>query len=199
MRPIVILASFPRSGNTFVRQILKEAFDCESFTPYPDEWQTEHLGGHVSRAGFIGVPVVFLKTHCIHSRAENIWHIVRDGRDAYSSWNAMKKRVDKLSAWGEFVLDVDKRATVTSRYEDLIVDPIGVVSDAIDRMHLSHLLPLKSRALTAFDDLHLLNPAFFRRGVVGNYRNEMDDVEEFERLNREALERFGYQLDGVAQ
>lgn len=81
------------------------------------------------------------------------------------------------------------------RFEELIVDPIGVVSDAVRRV-APHLLPQTQPTIPTFEQLHDVDPQFFRRGIPGTHRDEMS--KELKELswscadNRSAVRRAGY-------
>jgi len=188
----VFLASFPRSGNTFVRQILFEAFNIRSYTVAEHEPQTNWIGGFAGSADWSEVPVAFIKTHETTQTGGRTWHIVRDGRDAmasYAKWLPALSRV-KASDWGQKVMALDATAHVTTKFETLLRDPIGEVQFAIDMLGLIKHLPRISDTLTPFSVLQRRDPHHWRKGVTGD-RSGLD-VAAFERLNRDALEHFGY-------
>lgn len=192
-KPIIVIASYPRSGNTFVRQILLEAFNCKSMTTYPDEHITSHLGDYLPHAKF-DQPVSFVKTHSEKHDVHPVWHIVRDGRDAVSSYRHMASGSKlNIDDWQNCVMKIDQHATVTTRYEDLIANPIGEVDKALVAFGVADLLPLKNTVLTSFEELHERSPSFWRKGRVGSWRDEMNDAEEFEAANSLALQHFGYE------
>lgn len=190
------LASFPRSGNTFVRQVLFEAFDCPTLTAYQDEHQTAHLGGYVGNyAG--GLNVVFVKTHSMRvtEMGGRIWHIYRDGRDAFASFQAMKKtETSDVSLWGQYIDAVHSAADISTRYEDLLNDPIGEVQKALTALNVDSKLPQTGSTLSTFEDLQKRNPEFWRRGEVGSHRDELQEgkAAEFSRLNGRQLRKLGY-------
>jgi len=62
---VVWLVSYPRSGNTFVRQVLFEVWGIPTFTVYPQERETQDLGGFIGDVNTTGLPVVFVKNHSL--------------------------------------------------------------------------------------------------------------------------------------
>lgn len=95
MPDVIWLASYPRSGNTFFRAVLKFAFDIPSFDiyhlrrPFRGGDVSEELGltdGALSRNPATGRRVYVLKTHQSAPKDENPGiYLIRDGRDALVS------------------------------------------------------------------------------------------------------------------
>jgi hypothetical protein len=104
---IVWLASFPRSGNTFLRSVLRQAFGLYSYSIYNDindigsNHDVRHAVGHL----FINDPIeqfyeesmrspeiVPIKTHEPPTDSATAIYVVRDGRAALVSyWNFLRK------------------------------------------------------------------------------------------------------------
>jgi glycosyltransferase involved in cell wall biosynthesis len=95
---IVWLASYPRSGNSFLRVILKSAFDIPSDSVYPP--RSDVSGGVLCevRDGFVpgrslgdmalAADLCFLKTHELPGDDDYpALYVVRDGRDAIVSYS----------------------------------------------------------------------------------------------------------------
>jgi hypothetical protein len=105
---IVWLASYPRSGNTLLRQILSQAFGLKTYSRYNDHADIGVLPelaaatGHVSYQGSWSTfyarataspKVIFVKTHDPPSDDAPAIYVVRDGRAAAVSWmHKMKPR-----------------------------------------------------------------------------------------------------------
>jgi hypothetical protein len=104
---LVWLASYPRSGNTLLRQVLKTCFDltsCEGLEPVPADFRTRKPDGscdEFSGSYFVeGDPetfydrartdpeLVLIKTHQLPRDAEKAIYVVRDGRLALQSFTA---------------------------------------------------------------------------------------------------------------
>ncbi|MFO7721996.1 MAG: sulfotransferase domain-containing protein, partial [Bacteroidales bacterium] len=137
------LASFPRSGNTFVRNILFDVFGLESAT-----FDIDDHGGLLEE-DYGNFPVV--KTHMLPSRlipydpGIKAVYLVRDGRDAMVS--IAHHRSDIITPGSDFIANMQaaiyaekgsffggwsknvsewiQRADLVIRYEDLITDTIG--------------------------------------------------------------------------
>jgi hypothetical protein len=110
---IVWLASYPRSGNTMLRSMLKQAFGTGTYSMYDDRTDIgaraevgQEIGHKALGSSFrefyyreIATPgLVFVKTHNEPGDANRAIYIVRDGRSSIVSWYNMliraKKRTD---------------------------------------------------------------------------------------------------------
>jgi len=141
---MIFLSSFPRSGNTFLRNILFEVYGLES-----GEF---HLNAaHALDDNLTAYPVV--KTHELPSKLNEFdpnipaIYLVRDGRDSVCSM--AHHRSDLVSPGSDYVKNLKtaiiaakgsffggwsrnaedwlERADLVIRFEDLIRDPIGTV------------------------------------------------------------------------
>lgn len=100
---IVWLASYPRSGNTLLRTILRQCMDYESYDDQVDEslrsanstLEAEKISGHITLPDvwdkFYGPAVasespVFVKTHLPPKDEQRAIYVVRDGRKALLSY-----------------------------------------------------------------------------------------------------------------
>lgn len=199
---MIVLASFPRSGNTFFRNVLYEVYGVSSghFHPKLGTKQGDHP---------------LLKTHVLpdflppHYRELPSVYLIRDGRDcmvslAHSRRNitasgsnyllnltgAVLARGDAATgSWSCNVAAWTARAALVIRYEDLIRDPIteteklrGIMDlPAPDRDRLPSFESLKGgtprygsggRHKTV-EEKRARAQHFFRRGVAGAYKDEM--------------------------
>ena len=105
---IVWLASFPRSGNTFLRIVLHRHFGIRSAVVYDFDGVAERVGREL--VGFQDRPasynemrgsdeIHFIKTHrqrddCVHE-ADRAICLVRDGRDALVSYAHLRSTQDR--------------------------------------------------------------------------------------------------------
>jgi hypothetical protein len=96
---IVWICSYPRSGNTFLRIVLKQLYGVHTSVVYDVDGVAERLGremvGYTDRAGTLDAmrssqEVYFVKTHRQRDddvdEADRAICLVRDGRDAVVSW-----------------------------------------------------------------------------------------------------------------
>ncbi|MEM8584903.1 MAG: sulfotransferase domain-containing protein, partial [Bacteroidota bacterium] len=142
--PMIWLASFPRSGNTFFRNVLYEVYGLSSSTYHKDPQR-------VHDPDFASAPVV--KTHLLPAQLpESLQdkpsvYIVRDGRDSLVSIAHHRKDIvapgtdfynnvieatlaqgrSFFGGWSENVNQWTAKADVIIRFEDLIRDPIREV------------------------------------------------------------------------
>jgi hypothetical protein len=217
----VWLASFPRSGNTFARFVLKEVYGIASDTAYSSE-----AGGRLAR--FLAETAGdqpseqpwFTKTHEIVPPDESspAVYVVRDGRDAYVSYAHFARQTDAaglaamsyeevlrmlvssrdhFGGWSRHVDTWTRRArTALVRYEDLLADPAGAIQRGCT--DLGVVLPEPSGQLTAIDELRTKDPLNFRKGRAASWKDEMPaDVERiFWEIHGATMTRLGYARNG---
>ena len=215
---MIWLASYPRSGNTYIRIILHEVYGIKS-SEYHQEKKIKLNPKYQS------FPVV--KTHLLPSQLKSNQndipsiYLVRDGRDALVSLAHHKKDfydkktnfLDNLheailaeegsyfGGWGKHVQEWSSRASVIIHFEDLIANPIL----SIDKMRPFIDLPQARRSAPNFQDLRTKRfkygrgwkknrEKFFRRGVSGAWKDEMpDDLQQlFWKLHGDSMVSLGY-------
>lgn len=158
----VLLASYPKSGNTWLRFIMSnlsreignhaEPVDFHSVARYvPEIRRNRGLERRIETAGF----PLFLKTHSPYIAGFSPYRsvvIVRDPADTLVSYHrhlseAAGKRLPPLSsfvhhwrygctAWREWYAEWLERADYVIRYEDLLDDPVGEVDKALRALDL---------------------------------------------------------------
>ncbi len=221
MRKMIWLASFPRSGNTFARNVLYQSYGLVSTEVNLDSLQ--YSSTHEE------YPVV--KTHLrpgqvpLRSAGHVVIYLVRDGRDALVSiahhrTNIVAPGSDFLEnleeairaeegsyfgGWGLNVAEWMERADVVIRFEDLIQDPIG----QLERLREFIDLPQPEKeALPTFSSQKFGNPKygpqkgenqlFFRKGKSNGWKEEMPDHLEqlFWKKHGRVMQALGYQRSG---
>ena len=190
---IVWLASYPRSGNTFFRNILFHVYGIESLTYHlqnKDELDRSALEKRT-----------FVKTHLTPDQipileGDQVIYLVRDGRDSVLSRAHRKKNmVDRFSnfkvnlinfissqypggSWSGHVSSWAKYATVTVKFEELIKDPIGQTK------RIEECMPMPSpdwAQMPTFESQKQGNAryvtgnstVFFRKGKIGSWKEEI--------------------------
>ena len=171
---MIWLASFPRSGNTFFRNVLYEVYGIESSTyhkestyPVDDKYDQYQV----------------VKTHLLPSQLEpndpsvKSVYLVRDGRDSLVSTAHHRKdivspnsdfevnllesiiapRGSHFGGWSENVRQWNERADIIIRFEDLIADPIKEVEKLRSIMDLP--TPQIDK-LPSFKDLKFGSPKY---------------------------------------
>src|SRR5690349_13748869 len=104
---IIWLASFPRSGNTFLRILLHRLYGVQSSVVYDVDGVARRLGdgavGYIDRPGSYDEmrannAVHFVKTHRQRDadidERDGAISLVRDGRDSLVSWARMQSEAD---------------------------------------------------------------------------------------------------------
>ena len=215
---MIWLASFPRSGNTFFRNILYQVYGLESSTfhrdpqyPVIENYQT----------------YPFVKTHLLpadvvpNDPAIKKVYLLRDGRDALISMAHHKKDIIKpgtdfynnllesilgwedvdFAGWSENVKQWLSVADLVIKYEDLIADPLKQVEQL---RQLIDLPEPNAEQLPTFEKLKFGDPQYggergrqdraFRRGEAGGWKDEMPPElhQLFWELHGDAMELAGY-------
>lgn len=208
---IVWLASFPRSGNTFLRILLQEFYGISSndiYHMYDHSKSVDVAPGLEKNLKSMSMEemgqsetVYFLKTHDLPNDDYPALYLVRDGRDAYVSYTHFvlsfepQQRLrslfrkwffhrqlsdllvnDPFGGWSANVAAWTQRSAPTAviRFEDLIADPIAVVQRGL--AEIDYRPPQTSDAsVPEFDALRQNAPAFYRKGKVGGWREEMPE------------------------
>ncbi|MDX1686167.1 MAG: sulfotransferase domain-containing protein, partial [Saprospiraceae bacterium] len=200
---MIWLASFPRSGNTFFRNVLYEVYGMESSTYHIDP-------GRKLDQNYDQYPIV--KTHLLPHELDpanaNIpaVYLVRDGRDALVSLAHHRKDIvepgsdyehnlleaviarggSHFGGWSENVRAWLERADIVIRFEDLIQDPI---QEAEKLRNIIELPKPRTDRLPDFEKLKHGQPKYgggassqfdpqkakrhFRKGMIGSYQDEM--------------------------
>lgn len=150
---IVWVCSYPRSGNTFLRIVLKQVYGVRTSVIYDVDGVAERLGrdlvGYTDRAGTLNAmrasaEAHFVKTHRQRDQdvdeADPAICLVRDGRDAMVSWARMLTEHDPSRFERELRTLINRQA------------PVGTGNWG--RNVLSWLRPPAShRVLLRYDDL----------------------------------------------
>jgi len=151
------LASYPRSGNTMLRTILKSCFDIDSSSLYTNDLYgnraLEKVVGHLETDG----PTAFVKTHDPVPDESPAIYVSREGRAAcVSYWQFIGPQatleqviVDgfRWGTWGEHLLawrPWERPNTLWLRYEEMVADTVGVVAKLawfLHRMPLAWEIP----------------------------------------------------------
>jgi glycosyltransferase involved in cell wall biosynthesis len=229
---ILWLASYPRSGNSFLRLILKVTFGMGSYSVYEETFDRasslprvrQGLDPNRSLADMaVSADVCPVKTHELPADdGHPAIYIVRDGRDALVSYahytltlataahpagsssfpetlRALVCSDAQFGGWGRHVTAWTERRAPTAviRFEELIADPVSVVTRTLERLglraeHTGSLPP-------SFAELHRASPAYFREGRLGSYRDEMPEpLEElFWSRHGRTMRRHGYSFGKV--
>ncbi len=223
---IIWLASYPRSGNTFFRSVLRHYFDLQSHSIHGDRrdiGSNQDLGTLVGHAdgdrGTLDLDALrndhrihVVKTHdtpCEYMEStDGVIYVVRDGRDASTSYLKYLHRVAGISAaslgdvitgrvafgfWGNHVQRW-QRAIFDRvhffKFEEITADPDGLA----DR--LAEIFG-RSRSQEPFPDFNAFKqaaPNFFGSGKSGNYAKQFSetDLALFDHYSGPAMRLTGY-------
>lgn len=116
----------------------------------------------------------------------------------FAGWlrRVIKGRCD-FGGWSAHVHPWTSRRAPTAviRFEDLIVDPVGQVSNALAAIGQDSK-PTVGKSVPTFEELRAKWPAFFREGRVGGGVEEMTSrpelLELFDREHGEVMDAMGY-------
>ena len=210
---IVWLASYPRSGNTYLRTILWTCFGLPTGSVYPDDFlgnlalaqRVGHFEGAAHgqfSADFLRLPLV--KTHGWPADDRKAIYIVRNGRDCCRSlrefWRASGHDIDLdaiiagqhfFGSWSGHFLAWDplgRPNTLLLRFEQLTKDFDWILERLARFLDLRplHAVPPK---LIAADGVgpHWLSPGSTRGEVMTSAQEAM-----FDRLHGHVMARLGY-------
>jgi hypothetical protein len=225
---IIWLSSYPRSGNTFLRTILNHSFGVKTYSIYGDRFDigadkaTSEMIGHAELTAAFDYEearkseeMYFIKTHepyGIKHEKDKAIYVFRDGREATVSFyhyfkNFSQVRLNYLQiingqhfvgTWGNHFLswlEKDKEDCLFLQFEKITADPDQAITDIASFTGL----PILSRDLPGFDDLHKTNPKFFRSGKVNSFLAELSEFEQqyFWLTNGRAMRFAGYENNSL--
>jgi sulfotransferase family protein len=216
--PVTWLASFPRSGNTLLRVVLKTCFRISSASIYGDSEFPDPATAQMVGAQAVGPDVqafirnaraqgrrLFVKTHELPGADTHpAIHMVRDGRAALvSRWHYQREILGRPRALRDIIAEagagswsghvaawMTRPGTLTLRYEKLAAGDAATLAAIADFTGRPQAAPFDIR----FAHLNAMDPAFFRAGNDAANIAEMDaeDRALFERLHGETLRALGY-------
>tara|TARA_X000000950_G_C13900866_1_gene654833 strand:+ start:432 stop:1451 length:1020 start_codon:yes stop_codon:yes gene_type:complete len=197
---IVWLASYPRSGNTFLRVLMKSVFNLETYSIHGDQFDlateksTREIVGHKPLTDDFCLQTArnsdqlyLIKTHNLPTRDmkdDEVIYLIRDGRESIFSYlkymnsfgTANKVLSDIIygntpfGCWGEHVTAWAPQ----SRKKTLFIK----FEDLIDNPEkyieaLSGLLCKEpsSQTIPSFEELNKINPSFFRSGKKSSWKD----------------------------
>ena len=204
------LASYPRSGNTFVRTILFNCFGIKTASVYPKD-----LGGRTILEEFVGhiehnqdktitfqkgsIPII--KTHKFNKDNNRAIYVIRDGRAAsISLWHFYAKKISKkdiilgntiFGKWKDHLISwspLKRKNTLLIKYEDIGNDfesVLNSISTFLDKDIINKKLP-KRDTMAFFDGRWVRSKTDWREYMSNK------ELELFNELNHSVLEEYGY-------
>lgn len=216
---VVWVASYPRSGNTFLRVILFQVFGLNTYSVY-DEFAAEGDASIAATVGHAALPMDWTPEQA--RQDENLWmvkthnpptdegkaiYIIRDGResslsyrkyietfnDQQSDLSTVIKGQIGFGSWSDHVKAWNpegRRDTLLLRFEDLVADPVGFLP-AIG--NFLGCRPVQDKIPT-FEELRALNPSFFRSGRTNSWTEAFSEEDHllFWLLQGETMLQYGY-------
>lgn len=208
--PIVWLASYPRSGNTFARTIIFHSLGVRTASIYRKdlgEGRAPELVGHIEhgpggRIDYGSEPVRILKTHqAPQSDDYPTIYVLRDGRAAtvslYDFYEGRAPMMDiiegrtRFGTWKDHVarwMPTTRPATLFLRYEEMVAN----IPLAIEQLSEFLRLPVKSQTIPSREQIASSDGRWVRSS--SDHRSELAgaELDRFMEINGEAMAKFGY-------
>ena len=201
------LTSYPRSGNTLIRVILKDCFQIICGSKY-DESRADDTFRKLMGVHEGPTPPRLIKTHEGPENSSPAIYLVRDGIAAVVSFFHFLLTYEKpatledvicgrsgFGSWSDHVRawqPLQRQNTLLLRFEEFTADP-EVAVEALATFINARPTGKFSRK---FDELRSLNSAFFRAGSNEQNRSELTVPQQqlFEQLHGPTMSELGYQL-----
>jgi len=188
----VALASFPRSGNTWVRHLIYHTTGSGSYCIHSTETDKVHQAAHIPEITDVWSP--FAKTHfCDTEGFDAVIHIVRNPLTAIASYkdycsdfnvptpeDFVSQEIDgwirHYEYWRLAVISGAVRGLVI-RYEDLVADPLRNMWGIIEFLEWPDIT--QEKVLEAVDKCSIENlrrnggHKFFNEGINRDSRNSL--------------------------
>lgn len=200
------LASYPRSGNTFIRVLLAECFNI----PVAAKWENNPSDIAINRltGGKFATPRIsrILKTHDLPSDGAKFIYLVRDGKSSIISYHHyLHDFTDKrptledvisgdvdYGSWSDHFRGWNKHSDRSNglilKFEDFTNDP----SSALDLLSgFLNQSPIKPFTKT-FSEMHEADPKFFRVGKNRSEEFTEDQAAMFELRHGDLMRELGY-------
>lgn len=217
---ITWLASYPRSGNTFLRIILNKVFDIQTYSVYNDlndieaHGETKEIVGHrLLPQGFNideaskSSEEYFLKTHRQPpAETDKVIYLVRDGRDCITSYFHYRNEYNnappirdfiegkiKVGSWSDHIekwTNIKNEKLLIIKFEELIAADMNVIS----KIEVFIKREAVITSLPSFQELNRMNPKFFRSGRSTSYKELFTEQDHlaFWKLHSAQMLRFNY-------
>lgn len=209
MEGLVWLASFPRSGNTYLRTVLANCFNLKSASVYPrdlgNDPVVERMAGHIEqtdgRINFGGQKIHLVKTHSAPRNDAPAIYILRDGRDSVVSlYHFMKGTVpledlaagrSRFGSWASHVAawsPESRPGTLFLRYEDMVTR----FEVCLDQIAGFLGVDPVTRALASRDELAKSGNRWVRPTDAPRVSLEGEALRLFWEFNGDAMQAYGY-------
>ncbi len=208
---ITWLASYPRSGNTYLRTILFNCFGIKTASIYPND-----LGGNKTLENFVGhiehnqnktitfqkgsIPII--KTHKLNQDENRSIYIIRDGRAAsVSLWNFYGKKIPikdiilgnhRFGTWKDHLISwnpLKRPNTLLIKYEDILCNFEYVLNSIETFLEIKVL----SKKLPSRDTVALSDGRWVRSKTDWKEKISSEELNLFNKINYPFLKEFGYE------
>ena len=208
---ITWLASYPRSGNTYLRTILFNCFGIKTASIYPND-----LGGNKTLESFVGhiehnqnktitfqkgsIPII--KTHKLNQDENRSIYIIRDGRAAsVSLWNFYGKKIPikdiilgnhRFGTWKDHLISwnpLKRPNTLLIKYEDILCNFEYVLNSIETFLEIKVL----SKKLPSRDTVALFDGRWVRSKTDWKEKISSEELNLFNKINYTFLKEFGYE------
>ena len=208
---ITWLASYPRSGNTYLRTILFNCFGIKTASIYPND-----LGGNKTLENFVGhiehnqnktitfqkgsIPII--KTHKLNQDENRSIYIIRDGRAAsVSLWNFYGKKIPikdiilgnhRFGTWKDHLISwnpLKRPNTLLIKYEDILCNFEYVLNSIETFLEIKVL----SKKLPSRDTVALFDGRWVRSKTDWKEKISGEELNLFNKINYSVLKEFGYE------
>jgi len=208
---VVWLASYPRSGNTFLRTILWHCFGLRSASVYRDDLggrkALEDYVGHIEygpdgRIHFPADGLPLVKTHEYPQSPAPAIYVVRDGRTAsISLWNFYNRSLsledvihgtgNRFGTWADHIrawAPETRPNTLLLKYEDIV----GDLPATLDRLGAFLKRDIRQQEIPPRNRIAGVDGRWVRK--KSDWRSEFPGqlLEYFNKDNSEILKRMGY-------
>ncbi len=208
---ITWLASYPRSGNTYLRTILFNCFGIKTASIYPND-----LGGNKTLENFVGhiehnqnktitfqkgsIPII--KTHKLNQDENRSIYIIRDGRAAsVSLWNFYGKKIPikdiilgnhRFGTWKDHLISwnpLKRPNTLLIKYEDILCNFEYVLNSIETFLEIKVL----SKKLPSRDTVATFDGRWVRSKTDWKEKISSEELNLFNKINYTFLKEFGYE------
>jgi hypothetical protein len=205
---IIWIASYPRSGNTFFRILVKQCFGHETYSIYGEEKDITPNEEIKKDFGMTELPdgkslddlrsedkVYFIKTHGRyepHMATDKVIYLIRDGREAIESYHKYLQQFSNVARTRYEIISGQKFVSSWAGHvEDWMQEkkaPLLLVrfEDLIDipvkiMEDVAKFLEFSMNQviMPTFEELQKKNPEFFRSGKKESWRNKWSIDELF--------------------
>ena len=223
---IIWIASYPRSGNTFLRVILNSVFGVKTYSIYDDKYDiavdrdTKEIVGHEMLPGDFDIEAArnekklyVIKTHKLPpNNTDKAIYILRDGRESTLSFSKYRQEYEtksgnlqeiiygneQMPTWGDHISQWDPQ----NRENTLLIIFEKLISNPEDYIDaISDFIGIKKnkKYIPSFHELKEINPKFFRSGETSSWKTELSDDEQFAFLMKNYTELVKYGYDDMTE